>query len=488
MSQTDRNSEALSQTALSAYAGPAVPLAMVFVPLVVFLPPFYASELGLSLQAVGLIFLVARFWDALTDPLIGGFSDRTSSRFGRRKPWMAVGMPLMMISGWFLLVPPDDISSTYLFVAIILFYIAWTMVQVPYLSWGSEVTSNYQERTRIASFREGGTVVGTVLAMGIPLLLVDPNGAGIRDWLLGLIGPASGPISAWLIDLLTPDAFSLGQILRIIATAMLCLLPITILLAFKATPEHPGLFKSNTPSWAESLKLLGRNKPFARLLAGYFVIQAGFASFLAMVQFFVVFALQLPTAYLLLVFLQQLLAILTIPFWVKVTGMIGKHRAYCLSGIVIILGLAVLLVIEPGNKTQAVWAFLFMGLIAASKIILPPAIAADTVDYDSLRTKSGQAGLYLALLNLTNKAALAVAIGVPYLLLAWTGFDPQSKENTEAAITGLRYMTTLFPMAIIALGVIIMWRFPLTQERHGVIARRLKSLSARSERVGTASE
>ena len=488
MSQTQNHAPALSAVSLGAYAGPAVPLAMVFVPLVVFLPPFYASELGLSLQAVGLIFLLARFWDAFTDPLIGGFSDRTTSRFGRRKPWMAVGAPLMMISGWFLLVPPEEISSSYLFVAIILFYIAWTMVQVPYLSWGSEVTDNYTERTRIASFREGGTLVGTVLVMGVPLILVDPNGAAVRGWLLGAVGPADGPVTTWLNDLLTPDAFSLGQILEIVATLMIVLLPLTILVAFKATPEHPGRFQSHTPSWADSLKLLTRNKPFARLLLGYFVIQAGFASFLAMVQFFVVFALQLPTAYLLLVFLQQFLAILTIPFWIRVTAKIGKHRAYCLSGIVIILGLALLLMIEPGNRTQAIWAFLFMGLFAASKIILPPAIAADTVDYDSLRTKSGQAGLYLALLNLTNKAALAVAIGVPYLLLASTGFDPQSSENSAQAIEGLRFMTTLFPMAIIAVGVMIMWRFPITQERHDVIARRLDSLAERASRKGRATE
>jgi Na+/melibiose symporter-like transporter len=90
------SAEPTSKSSLLAYAGPAIPLRILLMQLVVYVPPFYAAEMGLEIATIGLIFFLARGWDALIDPLVGNLSDRTRSRWGRRKPWMAVGTPLLI--------------------------------------------------------------------------------------------------------------------------------------------------------------------------------------------------------------------------------------------------------------------------------------------------------------------------------------------------------------------------------------------------------
>ena len=90
-------SERLPAWRLAVFAALAIPLAGAGLPLAVYLPPYYAQELGLGLGAVGLIFMLSRVWDAVTDPLVGVLSDRSRSRFGRRKPWIAAGAPLFAL-------------------------------------------------------------------------------------------------------------------------------------------------------------------------------------------------------------------------------------------------------------------------------------------------------------------------------------------------------------------------------------------------------
>ena len=88
-----------------AFSAPAFPIAAVAAPLAVYLPPYYATELGLGLTAVGAIFMVARFWDMFTDPVFGVLSDRIQTRWGRRRPWMVLGVPILMVGGFFAFFP-----------------------------------------------------------------------------------------------------------------------------------------------------------------------------------------------------------------------------------------------------------------------------------------------------------------------------------------------------------------------------------------------
>lgn len=450
---------------LAAYGSLAVPLQALLNPMLIFLPPFYAAEMGLNLAAVGLVFFLARTWDAVTDPIIGGLSDRTRSKYGRRRPWIVAATPFVLISSFFVLVPQGPQTVTSLGLSIFVFYVFWTMVYIPYQSWGAEISDDYIERTRIAGYREAGTVLGVLVGIGIPLLLIDP----IADPIRRVIWP----------DGLGLDT-SLGSILEIIFVTVLVLLPITVVAACSFMPET--VEKSPAPiSWRQTASVIVRNKPFQRLFTGYFVAQLGFLIFLSSVTLLITRGLEIE-AFLFLVFVQHLVAILAVPFWLKVADRFGKHRAYCASLAVIIIGFLSLNAVEPGDLWMATLVFLFNGLGSSGKLILPAALAADTVDYDTLRTGSREAGTHVALLNLANKATFALSVGISFPLLALAGFDPSAAQNTQGAINALMAIGTLLPSILLAVGIAIMWSFPLNKKRYEIVQ---KSLQARQRRAET---
>ena len=454
-SQVFSETRPLKVNQLISYSGLSVPLQALLIPLIVFLPPFYATEMGLGLATVGAVFFVARLWDALSDPIVGGLSDRTKSRFGPRRPWIFIGTPFLMGLTWLLLVPQFEITFISLSILIFVFYVFWTSVFIPYQSWGAEITPDYDERARVTAFREGGTVIGILLGMGVPLVLIDPVTAPLRD----AIWPGGLPLDN-----------SLGSLLRVMASTVIVLLPVAALAACLFAPA-PDFASAQTIEWRQTMGVLTRNKMFLRLFVGYFSAQLGFLCFIATVQLFVTRGLMLDE-FLLLVFLQHVVAIVTVPAWIWASNTFGKHRAYCATLGFMMTGFLGFLLIPTANLQAAIIVFMFHGVGASGKLILPSAIAADTVDYDTLQTGAREAGSHLALLNLANKVTFALSVGITYPLLALAGFDPNG-ENSPGTINALMAVTVVLPFIVMSIGLAVMWNFPLTKQRHAEIRAEL---------------
>ncbi len=156
---------------LIAYALPALALAMPTIPIYIYLPSFYATDMGLGLAVVGAVLLAARIFDTVTDPIVGMISDRLTWRWGRRKPLMLIGGMIAAAAMFALSHPPEDVGSTYLLVWAVTLYAGWTMVMVPYTSWGAEIVSNYDARSRVTGAREAATLVGILIASTIPVII-----------------------------------------------------------------------------------------------------------------------------------------------------------------------------------------------------------------------------------------------------------------------------------------------------------------------------
>lgn len=451
----------ISASRLIAYGSLAVPLQVLLNPMLIFLPPFYAAEMGLSLAAVGGLFFIARAWDALTDPIIGALSDRSPSRFGRRRPWILVGTPLLLITSYYVLMPGEKTSITALGLAIFAFYVFWTMVFIPYQSWGAEISPDYEQRTRIAGYREAGTVLGVLVGIGIPLLIVDPIAQPLR----AIIWPEGLGLDA-----------SLRNVLMIIFFTILVMFPVAAALSCRFVPDRK-MPPSDRLTWKQTAGVIIRNKPFRRLFIGYLIAQLGFLIFLSAVQMLITRGLEIK-AFLFLIFVQHLVAIAAIPLWLRLASHFGKHAAYCASLIVMIIGFLALNFVQPGVLWMAVLVFLFNGLGSSGKLILPASLAADTIDYDTLRTGTAEAGSHIALLNVANKITFAASIGITFVLLSFTGFDPASDNNSESAIDGLMAIGTILPAVLLAIGVAVMWSFPLNKARHDIIRRRLDRRAA----------
>lgn len=119
------------------YALPGLAFAMPTIPVYVYLPTYYADDLGLGLAVTGAILLAARAFDVVTDPLVGSLSDRWRTRWGRRKPWILAGAVLAAISLVQLLAPPSAVGPAFLFGWVITLFLGWTLVAIPYNAWGA---------------------------------------------------------------------------------------------------------------------------------------------------------------------------------------------------------------------------------------------------------------------------------------------------------------------------------------------------------------
>ncbi|NKB35972.1 MAG: MFS transporter [Gammaproteobacteria bacterium] len=432
----------LGRLSLITYAGPGLPIAVLEMPLIVYIVPFYAGELGLELATIGGIFLIARMWDAITDPVIGNLSDRTKTKWGRRKPWLLFGSPLLMIGVIAFLSPPEELGKVYLGVTAFLFYIAWTLVQIPYLSWGAELSRDYSERTRINSYRETGRMLGVLIATILPILVLS-----------------------------SPDP-SVREILEVYVVALLVLIPLSTLLAVWITPKGHYI-ENQDNSLFKALKILPKNKPFLRFLCGIFCLWLGGAIFNTVIVFLFQYLLELPRSdFLKLVLLQYILGIAFVPLWLKIADKIGRHRALVIGGFGFLAILPLYLLATPGVFWHAVVIFCIAGPMTSVIWVMPPALTADTIEYGMMKGGSDHAALYMAMYNFVMKMALAFGVGLAMPLLGALGFNPMG-ENTAEAMRGFIFVALFLPMIVGLPGALILFNYPLTKAKHATIRRYL---------------
>lgn len=421
----------MSPLRLIAYGMPAVPLAIIGIPLFIYLPTYYSRDLGLDLTAVGGVLLLARLWDVITDPAVGVLSDRTRGRFGRRKPWMLLGTPPLLISIWALFLPAPGIGAGYLLAWSLVLYLAWTMLTLPYQSWGAELSDRYHERTRIAAAREGGVVLGTALATGLPLLF-----GGGED--------AAGPT------------------IRSLAWIAIIGLPVALFVCFRATPDPPPARLTQALEWRAGLAAITGNRPFRRLLIAYLI--NGVANGLPATLFllFVAEVVQTPERFGLLLFLYFVAGLAAVPLWTRLSFRFGKHRTWSLSMLWVSAVFCFVPFLGPGDFVPYLLICLFSGIGLGADLVLPTAMQADVVDVDAAETGNRRTGVYFALWGMATKLALALAVGIAFPLLDLVGFKAGG-GNEPDAILALALLYGGFPVVFKLVATALVWRFPLDE-------------------------
>ena len=435
----------LSRRILLAYALPAVVVSLPVIPVYIHLPTLYGIELGLGLAAVGWILLAARLFDTVTDPLIGALSDRTRIAGCRRKPWIAVGAVVAGIGLWQVLMPSDAAGAAYLLVWSMVLYGGWTMVAVPYLTWGAELSGDYHERSRVTSWREALGLIGIVGAAVLSSALTDA-GRSERDamaaivWVAVLGGAAVIPLLLWTV----PE---------------------------KAAPSGPP-GPAGPARIAAALVGLVRNKPFVRLLFAWFA--NGLANGIPAVLFLVYLQYGLaagPDQRALFILVYFLAAVISIPAWLMLVHRMDKHRLWCLAMIAACLAFAAVPLLPVGAFAAFAVVCVVTGAALGADLSLPPAIQADVIDYGRLREDVDRAGLQFAFWGMSTKLALAAAVGLALPGVAALGFDPDAPSR--GGILALTVIYAVVPIVIKGVAIGTMWRFPLTAARQRAIRRRL---------------
>lgn len=432
----------LSRRLLLAYGAPGLPLAALTLPVYILLPTFYATSLELGLASVGFALVIARVWDAFSDPLIGYLSDQTKSqRFGRRLPWIIGGLVPVMLGTWQLLMPPGDAGLTHLMVWSIVLYTGWTAMILPLSAMGAEISDDYHERSRISGFREGAVLVGTLLALS----LAAAYGAGEPE--------------------------RAGEALGAIAIAVLITLPLTILVLWRAVGRREMLERMSPPpsnglSLRERFAAVLGNKPFRRLMMAFLINAMANGLPATLFVLYVENVLQRPDLTGPLLFGYFLASILAVPLWLQLSYWIGKHKAWCLA-----MGLSCLFFLPaPFLGPDDLYWFIFVvvatGLCLGADLTLPSSMQADVVDVDTAQTGERRAGLFFAAWSMANKLALALAVGITFPILELAGFNNQAAADQQTAFSllVLACLYGLAPIMIKIIPIMMIWKHPLNEQ------------------------
>lgn len=433
---------------LVRFAAMAMPLAAVEVPLTTYVPPLYASLFGLGLPTIGAIFLLARLWDAVIDPAIGLLSDRTRTRFGRRRPWIAVGSVLFSLGALAAFLPPAWFGPLALSAALFVLYLGYSMIATPLAAWSGELSGQYHERTRIATY----TMVMTALAL-----------------LLALVLPSV---------LATRLAGQPGLQLAAMGAMVAVLLVITLPLGLGALPE-PAPAAGPPPPFhlRETVRFLARETLLLRVLASNGAVRLGQGVRTALFVFFVAQYMNSPALAPALFLYQYVFGILACPLWLAIGRRIGKSRA-AVAGELLQMAINLgLLLVQPGGWPLLLALTTAQGLAQGSGNLMLRAIVADVVDAHRLETGHDRIGLFFSVFSLSDKAGLALAVGVALPLVGWLGFDP-NHANTAAALFGLKAVFALGPALSHLISAVIIHGFPLDEARHGEIHRALAARDA----------
>lgn len=430
-------------TELAAYGAPGVALSMFMLPMLVYIPPYYAGELGLDLTAVGAIFFIARLWDGVTDPVIGALSDRTRCRFGRRKIWIACSAPLLAISTHFLFRPPAGAGLLYLGLCLLLTYLLWTMVYIPYLSWGAELADDYDRRNHVSGFREGAFLIGGLIGTALPLVAF---GAKAPD--VGAVLALMGPVVAALVLVLVPVALVFCQ--------------------------EPGVEPLSKTVRDRPLRTLRKNKPFLRFMAAHMLVMLGYAIYNATSVFLIEHSLELPGQFVTLVPALFLSSMAGLPLVIAMAKVLEKHTTIIVALGINIAGFAYLSLIPAGCWALVFTAFVGMGLISSAFQVLPTSIVADAADFGALKGYGSPLGMYMAAYGMVMKLCMAAGVGVALPLLDLMGFVPSDSASTMMSIDVVRLVGFGAPTILFISAILLLWNFPIDRRRHDVIQRRLK--------------
>jgi glycoside/pentoside/hexuronide:cation symporter, GPH family len=444
-----KNLSSLTHKMMALYGLPHLIHSMVVLPLVLFVPSYYADDLGLPLASVGAAIAASRFLDIFIDPVMGILSDRWQTRWGRRKPWLVIGTPFLLLSTWMVFVPKETVSVFYLLVWSSLLFLAFTVFDLPYKAWGAELSTDYNERSRIAAWREAFGASGHILFLVILIIMGSLGYHGNREHL------------------------------QVIALMVCIGLPIFVVLAVINVPEKPrehlnGLAHKGWPA----IKLIAHNRAFVRTLVTLMLFVTGLMMQATLHKMVLKHIVGRPELFSPMILAETLASLAALPLWIGLSYKIGKHRTLTLAGLWIGLWSLALPWVGHGDIMLYVTLIVFRGSSLASIIFLSNSIAADVVDHDTLASGRQRTGFYFSLWGMAIKMAIGLGVFLGTALPALYGFEPSVTTHSSATEVALMRIYGWVPCLIMLLSFPLMWNFPITrkkqQELRAQIEARLK--------------
>ena len=420
------------------YGALGLPLAFLALPLYVVLPSHYAAQYGVPLATLGIVLLVTRALDAALDPFIGQAVDSVFARSARRAWWVAAIAAVIVGAGFTaLFFPPVGANALLAWLAggLLLTYIAFSVLTVIHLAWGTRLGGDPKQRARVVAWREGCGLIGVLAASVLPSQL----GMGAASLVLAvalLIGVAllAG----------APSAPS-----RVHARPQAALRPPPPV-GVEDASGGPALPCEPTAHWA----LPWRSAAFRRLLTVFMLNGIASAVPATLVLFFVRDRLQAGHAEALFLGAYFAAAVVSIPLWVRVVRSFGLARAW-LGG----MGLAVaafgwVLTLGAGDSAGFLAVCIASGVALGADLTIPGALLTGVVQ----RAGHGALaeGVYVGWWNSATKLNLGLAAGAALPLLALAGYAPGQRDAHALQVLSLAYVAV--PCVLKLMAALLLWR------------------------------
>jgi GPH family glycoside/pentoside/hexuronide:cation symporter len=431
----------VSLRTILAYGCLSLPIGTIGLPIAIYLAPLYAGQLSLSLQMIGVAFLLARLVDFITDPLVGVLSDRWRPAIGRRRVWLVLGTLVMMAGVFLLFRPAEGIGIWYFFGAVSLVYFGYTLLGIPYAAWGAELSSSYHTRTRITSSARFFDIGGLIISTLIPAAVLAQAGATSAD------------------------------VMHELSVFILIALPIAATIVFFLVPEPQAPVVKTPFNFRKSLALLTSNGPFARIVLVLLIGTIGEVFRQTITLFFardVIGVTNIGAVY----FYYFVTALIMVPFWLWLAQRIEKHRALTLAFIIIAITNGSMFFLGEGQELAFIALFVIKGACYGPVLMLPPAMIADTVDIDTAKTKDRQQGLFYALAGMIQKIGYALGASLPLIILGMVDYNSNG-ETSPAALSVLTLCYSIVPGVLVLAAAWLTIGYSLTEARHLEIRKQI---------------
>lgn len=434
---------------LAVYGGPTFAAAYLLFFLQFYFLKFATDELLLAPAIVSTLFFAAKLWDGVSGPLIGSWSDRTRSRFGRRRPFLLGSIPMLVFGFVMLWLVPASLSDAmivpWIGVALFVFFTGFDLYTLPHMALGAELSSDSHERTRLFAVRQMSFTVGILLAFGgiqFAMNAAEPRAAAAQ-----LAIPAA-----------------------LLAAVLLAITPLALREAERSDLRGG---KGLVPA----LRDVFSTSAARRLIFVNFIEAAGVGAVGTMAPFIAEYLLGKPEIVGLLPAAYVISGVVAIPLWVRVSKSFGKRETWMFSMLLAAAAFSGIWFVGPGDVALLMALLVVAGAAMGSGGVLGNAILADVIDLDARRTGERKEGVYSAAMTLALKVGTALAVGVSGPMMALTGFAP-NEVQTEQSLLGLRILFAGMPCAGFLIGAWLFRGFSLDEGPPAPPAAALKVPSA----------
>ena len=432
----------------------------------------YAKYYGFALATLASIILLARLFDAVSDPLIGYCSDRYYQRRGTRKPFLLVGGLLLILSAYFLYVPvgtavndaSSKVSVVYFTLCFMVFYLALTLFEIPHAAWASELARTSTDKARIFSYRSVAGLLGVACFYLVPILPFFDT----QD--------------------ITPETLKVSVI-----SAAVLMLPL-LYFCIKNTPnssffnavnpQNNDNRSSNKISLRCLLQSLMGNKPMLIFFGAFLMYGFGIGMWYSLIFLYVDSYLGLGEYFAQVFLLSFVVSIIATPMWCKLAIVLGKKTILSVAMILLIISFIYAGILKP--EVTGFWELLLLQVVntlgGTCMVGFAPAMLSEIVDYSTWKYRTENTATYYALFAFLGKLNIAVGGALGLAIAGWYGFDATTTVQTSKGIVGIVLCMAWIPIIFIVIALVLIVLSPIDAGRHGIIRRRLDARIIRENR------